>query len=142
MAAVVAVAGETMLASAVYSVTQHLTNSITGFFTNSSKADKDDRAKYIGQTYTQMEPQLAGKMLMIVYPKHDASGLMMNDGSKVVAQDLVVPRKSGDKLTYKVYVFDYGVFHQKGDGGFVNWIFTAPSQGFKREGQKLTWDKK
>ena len=79
---------------------------------------------------------------MIVYPKHDAHGLANKDGSKVENKALAVPRKSGQTLTYQMYVFDYGTFKLQGDGGFVNWIFTAPTEGFKRDGKDLTWDKK
>lgn len=73
--------------------------------------------------------EFPGKNFIIVWPKHDVSGLQ-----GCVHGDLICPCPNHNKtMKYKCYVFDSGDFHLKGDGGYLNWAFAGKYNRYDKD---------
>src|SRR5579859_242044 len=79
---------------------------------NGGNADKDFRNGWTQQQLGVVTAANPGKNVMIVYPDHDASGLV---NSQMAVLPCQCPN-SGTVLSYQCYVFDSGPFILKGDG--------------------------
>lgn len=85
-----------------------------------NKAEQEYRDGWTRDAAKQLEADNPGKNIMVVYTKHDASGLV---GVEKKAIQCDCP--TGTSLGYVVYIFDEGEFHLQGDGYVVNTIYSA-----------------
>lgn len=79
---------------------------------NQGKEDQNFRNGWTQQQLGVITAANSGKNVMIVYPKHDASGLVNSQLSQL---ECVCPN-SQTTLSYDCYVFDSGPFELQGDG--------------------------
>lgn len=79
---------------------------------NASKEDQNFRNGWTQQQLGVVTAANSGKNVMIVYPKHDASGLVNSQQSQLECK---CPN-SGTTLSYDCYIFDSGLFKLQGDG--------------------------
>ncbi|KIW86698.1 uncharacterized protein Z519_12684 [Cladophialophora bantiana CBS 173.52] len=99
-----------------------------------SGADKDFRSSWTQVQVGDLTSKNPGKNVMVVFTKHDASGLV---NSTMTIRECTCPN-SGSVLTYSCYVFDSGPFVLQGDGGYLNWCFAG---SFNRNGNNVTFNK-